>query len=131
MSFNIWLKFTLMSMRSPSGKEENKKFKKYFLYAQGMPLLITVITAIVDATAPRDGNAENSLHYPNMGVYSCFLGAVKTPEEQSYFGQPEFLYFQVFIMILQIANMIFLGITINTLLKGWKNQAQLLKESGK
>ena len=104
---------------------------KYFMYAQGMPLLITVITAIIDATAPRDGNAENSLHYPNMGVYSCNLGAVKTSEVQSYFGRPEFIYFQVFIMILQIFNMIFLGITISTLLKGWKNQAILLKESGK
>ena len=49
MSFNIWLKFTRMSMQSPSKEEENKKFWKYVVYAQGMPLLIVVVTAIVDA----------------------------------------------------------------------------------
>ena len=96
-----------------------------------MPLLITAITAIVDATGNGHGNAEDLLHYPNMGKYSCFLGAVKTSYAQSYLGRPEFIYFQSFLMILQIANMFFLGVTIHSLYKGWKNQAKLLKITGK
>jgi len=131
MSFNIWLKFSMMAMQSPSKEEENKKFWKYFVYAQGMPLLITAITAIVDSTGSGERNAENLIHHPNMGKYSCFLGSVRTPYAKSYFGSPQFIYFQVFIMILQISNMIFLTITISSLYKGWQNQERLLKITGK
>ena len=132
MSFNIWMKFTFMSMQSPCNEEGCKKFWKYFAYAQGMPLLITIITAIVDATGNADGNEENLIHHPNMGMYSCFLGAVATPSTpQSYFGRPEFIYYHVFIMLLQIANMFFLGITVHSIYKGWKNEAKMQKHSGK
>eukprot|EP00092_Neocalanus_flemingeri_P030860 GFUD01033514.1.p1 GENE.GFUD01033514.1~~GFUD01033514.1.p1 ORF type:complete len:712 (+),score=129.88 GFUD01033514.1:89-2224(+) len=131
MSFNIWLKFTYMSMQNPSPDEERRKFWKYLTYAQGMPLLICVITALVDATGNGEGNAENLIHRPNMGKYTCFVGAVKTSFDQSYFGRPEFIYFQSFIMLLQIANMFFLGATVHSLYKGWQNQAKLLKITGK
>jgi len=141
MSFNIWSKFTRMSMQSPSKEEENKKFWKYFAYAQGTPLLIVIITAIVDATAK--GNAESLkqyasfefeesiIHYPNMGKYKCWLGSIKPSLKQSYLGRPEFIYFQLFTTILQISNMAFLGITIKSLYAGWQNQAKLQKIMGK
>merc|ERR1711970_1679866 len=113
MSFNIWLKFSRMSMQSPSKEEENKKFWMYFSYAQGTPLLVVIITAIIDATG--EGKPESLIHYPNMGKYSCGLGAIKTSEHQIYLGDPKFIYFQLFTTILQIANMAFLGITIKCL----------------
>ena len=131
MSFNVWFKFTRMTMIPPTRKQEKKKFLKYTCYAQGMPFLIAVITAIIDASVARDGNPDTLIHYPNMGRYSCFLGAVKTGEHQSYFGRPEFIYFQVFLVILQVSNMVFLGITIKFLYQGWGNQAELLRNSGK
>ena len=61
------------------------------MYAQGMPLIIVVVTAIVDATG--SGKAKDLIHHPNMGIYSCFLGAIRTPFHQNYFGRPEFLTF--------------------------------------
>ena len=132
MSFNIWLKFTRMSMQSPSKEEENKKFWKYFAYAQGTPLLIVIITAIVDATAKGPPGDDISLmHYPNMGKYRCWLGAIKQSYKENYLGRPEFIYFQLFMTMLQIANMSFLGITIKSLYAGWQNQAKLQKIMGK
>jgi len=102
----------------------------YFSYAQGTPLLIVIITAIVDATAK--GKPESRIHYPNMGKYACHLGAPKTLEfNQNYLGSPEFIYFQLFTTILQIANIAFLGITIKSLYAGWQNQAKLKKTMGK
>ena len=126
MSFNIWRKFT--SMESPSWNDESKKFWKYFAYAQGMPLLITSITAIVDASGDSDGTPENRLYHPNMGTYACFLGAALN---QSYFLRPEFIYYHIFIVFLQIANMVFLGITIYSIYRGWQTRAKLLIVSGK
>ena len=130
MSFNIWLKFTQMSMQQPSKEEENKKFWKYFLYAQGSPLLIVILTAIVDAIGKGETHDGNLIHYPNMGKHLCFVGAT-TSFKQSYFGRPEFLYFHMFNAIIQLSNIIFLGLTIKSLYTGWHNQAKLHKISGK
>jgi len=127
MSFNIWLKFTGMSMQPPTKENENKKFWKYFLYAQGAPLLIVVITAIVDATAKETSNDENLIHYPNMGKYVCFVGATDTSFKQSFFGRPEFIYFHLIMAIIQFSNIVFLGLTIKSLHAGWRNQAKLHK----
>ena len=132
MSFNIWLKFTQMSMQPPSNEEENKKFWKYFIYAQGTPLMIVILTAIVDATAREETNHENLIHYPNMGKYLCFLGAISnTSFKQNFFGRPEFIYLYLFVAIIQLSNIVFLGHTIRSLCSGWRNQAKLLKITGK
>ena len=133
MSFNVWMKFAVMSIQAntrTTKEKENKKFLKYAIYAQGMPLLIVAITAIIDGTATR-GCPEDLIHYPNMGRYGCFLGAVVTAEHQSFFGRPEFIYFYVFLLILQIFNTFFLGHTLWFLNEGWKNQKTLITETGR
>ena len=126
MSFNIWLKFTQMSMKAPSMEKENKNFLKYFAYAQGTPFLIALITAIVDATGKGETNYETLIHHPNMGVYVCFVGA-PTIFKQVYLGQPTFIYFHLFVLITQLSNGVFLGLTIKSLYAGWRNQANLHK----
>ena len=133
MSFNVWMKFAVMSIQAntrTTKEKENKKFLKYAIYAQGMPLLIVAITAIIDGTATR-GCPEDLIHYPNMGKYGCFLGAVVTAEHQSFFGRPEFIYFYVFLLILQLFNTFFLGHTLWFLNEGWKNQKKLITETGR
>ncbi len=42
-------------------------------HVQGFPLLVCILTAVVDSYRPPYGS-PTSLSYPHMGVYSCFLG---------------------------------------------------------
>ena len=116
-----------MSMQPPSNEEENKKFWKYFIYAQGTPLIFVILTAIVDSTAKEESNDESLIHFPNMGKYVCFVGAIDTPFKQNLFGRPEFIYFHLIMAIIQFSNIVFLGLTFKSLLAGWKNQAKLHK----
>ena len=128
MSFSIYSKFTNMSVHSPSKSSERKKLMCYSLYAQGVPLLIVIITMSIDSSVVREKvNAEDLIHYPNMGIYSCFLGAIKTASHQIYFGRPEFIYFQSFLLLIQISNLIFLGFTVKYLVEGFRNKAKLTK----
>jgi len=128
MSFSIYLKFTNMSVHSPSKSSERKKLMYYSLYAQGVPLLIVIITMSIDSSVIRkELKPEDLIHYPNMGIYSCFLGAIKTASHQIYFGRPEFIYFQSFLLLIQISNLIFLGLTVKYLLEGFRNKAKLTK----
>ena len=131
MSFNIWKKFTYPSFR-PLSKERNYWiFKKYFLFAQGSPLIIGILTAIVDQFRPSQEENSNfnyeSRHFPNMGLFLCFVGQGRLPGDQrtSYFSSPLFLYYGVFLLLIQLANVFFLGATIKILIEGWKNQASL------
>jgi hypothetical protein len=81
-----------------------------FVYAQGLPLIICAITAIIDATGK--GKPSSKLQfYPEMGVYSCFLGSEKTSARKSYFSSPAFIYHQSVIILVQISNLIFLVLT--------------------
>ena len=38
-----------------------------------MPLVVCIITYVVDLSAPRNGSGRS---YPEMGVYSCYLGII-------------------------------------------------------
>ena len=44
---------------------------------------------------------------PNMGRYHCFLGQAETCAP-NYFTHPVFIYFQSFLIIIQIVNTFFL-----------------------
>ena len=91
-----------------------------------------MLAMIIDNTATRTpDNSGDLIHYPNMGIYACFLGSVITLEKQNYLGRPDFLYFQVFQLILQLLNTFFLGHTIWFLKIGWKNQKELIDATGK
>ena len=103
-----------------------KKLLFYTLYAQGTPFLICSLTAIVDSFSSGK-YAQDLLHYPEMGVYSCFLGSMKTGGRVSYFERPEFIYFSSFILMILIINALLLALTTSKLVESWKNQAELRK----
>lgn len=159
--------------------------RRYFLYAQGVPLLIIMITAITDEVG-QDWLAENrhSAHVPiitrsginksegyrgevfcnttvfsdqpgenvtlstdslkivdteeverflpNMGIYKCFLSNGFHGKGKSYFTQPIFLYMQMYMLMIQIANTFFLISTmrtVNELFKAKKKANQDMKDN--
>ena len=124
MCFNIWSKFASMQRQS---LDEGKKFIRltlkylciflwflscthcnllyycrldffrYLIYAQGFPLIITLIVLIVDKVGQKYDGDERYL--PNMGLYSCFLGNGFVGIGKSYFSHPIFIYFQSVMLV--------------------------------
>ncbi len=43
-------------------------------HMQGLPLLMCIMTAIMDSIEPVAGSAYTFLSFPRMGVFNCFLG---------------------------------------------------------
>jgi len=77
-------------------RKDQKMYARYFSYAQGLPLVIVMITAIVDArTREVIDDVTDDAYLPNMGVYDCFLGDQKRDPKPSYFSTAKFLYFQM------------------------------------
>ena len=67
---------------------------------------------------------KNLMRYlPNMGVYKCFLSNGRLSHE--YFTHPIFLYFQLYLMIIQAANMFFLVSTLVTVRRLFRNQDKM------
>ena len=124
MGFNLWKVFNFHSSKK---RESIGRFLKYCLYAQGVPLLISIVTAIVDQFRPK--NEETGIHFvtphfPNMGVVRCFVGE-HFEDGLTYLGSAKFIYMDLFMLLVQIANIFFLGSICNVLIKGWENQARL------
>jgi len=106
MAINIWLPFS--SFRTKFDNiSETKRFILCSIYAQGLPLVICAIIAIIDDSGKGKSSSELQL-YPEMGVYSCFLGSQKTISMTSYFTSPVFLYHQSVVILVQISNLVFL-----------------------
>jgi len=128
MGFHIWRLFNVGGSRKLF-REDLKKFLFYALYAQGVPLLITIITAIIDST--RDGARPRS-HYPNMGEFRCFLGEGKEQKKEHphYHESAKFIYMDLFLIIIQFVNGIFLISIGRVLSRGWQNQADMLEMRG-
>ena len=96
MAANIFFKFSsMLSMSSSEGS--GWKLFLYSLYAQGMPLLLCLVVALVE----RFGSC--SLTRPNMGTAQCFLGQpwgdqwaehnLTRGHWTAFFSTPEFIYF--------------------------------------
>merc|ERR1719219_1253616 len=96
-----------------------------------MPLLISISTAIADASRPKseEGHSLAEPHFPNMGVVRCFLGE-QYKSDQKYLESAKFIYMDIFILLIQIANIFFLGSICSVLFKGWGNQARLDEMKG-
>ena len=118
MGFNLWKVFNFPRSKN---RESITRFLKYCLYAQGVPLLISIITATADELRP---NHKVTPHFPNMGVVRCFVGE-HYDEGLSYFASAKFIYMDLFILLIQIASIFFLGSIYMVLFKGWENQARL------
>lgn len=82
-------------------------------YAQGCPLFISIITALMDNL----GDPHSST-LPNMGKFRCFLGS-GYDIETLYHQTPEFLYSYLVITIIMITNVICFLITGASLFSHW------------
>ena len=80
---------------------------------------------ITEPTLTIEDKNEVRSHLPNMGVYKCFLSSGHLGEGKSYFTQPIFLYFQLYLMIIQAANMFFLVSTLVTVRRLFRNQDKM------
>ena len=123
MGFHIWRLFNVGGSRKPF-REDLKKFLFFALYAQGTPLLINIITAIIDSTRTRI-----TPHYPNMGELRCFLGENKMAHP-NYFRSAKFIYNDLFVLLVQLANGFFFISIVKVFRRGWKNQAALMQMTG-
>lgn len=112
MAMNMTYKF------SDIFKEESKEHQKTLVaitaYSQGVPLLITIVTALVD----NFGSCGSTL--PNIGRYHCFVGSDPyTKGEVSFFFSSEFLYFYMFLLLIIIVNSLCFFITGYYLISHW------------
>ena len=111
MAINITKKFSNILVSSNEGSQK-KALLLNMLYAQGLPLLITLLTALIDAY----GSCGSIL--PNMGRYTCFLGAEYNPNIM-FILTPEFIYFYLIISIIVISNLICFLVTGYFLTAHW------------
>eukprot|EP00092_Neocalanus_flemingeri_P083242 GFUD01104451.1.p1 GENE.GFUD01104451.1~~GFUD01104451.1.p1 ORF type:complete len:540 (-),score=97.41 GFUD01104451.1:263-1882(-) len=128
MAANIFLKFS--STLSSTSDNDRAKYILYTLYAQGMPLLLCIFTALMD----EFGSCDWIL--PNMGKAHCFLGApwgaslslgTSFGQWETFFSTPEFLYFHSVLIALQVANVLFFLRTVYYLVEHWRNAAGIIK----
>ena len=77
------------------------------LYAQGIPALLCIITAIIDNSA-SPVEKLGSLYYPEIGVYNCYLRGGNAEVKISYFQSPIFIYQQSILILTIVINIILL-----------------------
>ena len=131
MGVHVWRMFKVGGVRR-TFREDLQKFGYYALYAQGAPLLINIITAIVDSTKEEREHGDGlriTKHYPNMGELTCYLGENKDTT-LSYFGTSKFIYSHLFMLLVQVVNAGFMISIGMVLYKGWENQAKRLEMMG-
>ena len=121
MAFNITYTFT----QTYSVRRSQNQLKSLLLnicYAQGFPLIITCVTAVMDFYGPCD------YILPNMGKFTCFLGSEYSPD-RLFFRTPEFLYFYLIISIIMVTNIICFIITGTSLISHWAQMKDLNSRS--
>eukprot|EP00090_Calanus_glacialis_P002050 TRINITY_DN11541_c0_g1_i1.p1 TRINITY_DN11541_c0_g1~~TRINITY_DN11541_c0_g1_i1.p1 ORF type:complete len:543 (+),score=121.00 TRINITY_DN11541_c0_g1_i1:168-1796(+) len=122
MAINITKKFSNILVSSNDGSQK-KALILNMLYAQGVPLLITLVTALIDTY----GSCDSIL--PNMGRYTCFLGAEFNPNIMFIFT-PEFVYFYLIISVIMISNLICFLITGYFLTSHWSTVRNMQTSNG-
>ena len=69
----------------------------YCLYAQGLPVLLTTVTALMDEVGPCEATR------PNMGTLKCFVQSKYDPE-LSFTQSAQFLYHYLIVATLITVN---------------------------
>ena len=69
----------------------------YCLYAQGLPVVLTIVTALMDEVGPCEATR------PNMGVVKCFVQSKYEPE-LSFTQSAQFLYHYLIVATLITVN---------------------------
>ena len=108
MGFKTWRIFSGSSSETRRSRDsftdERRTFLYFSIYAQGLPLLVCIATAITDACRERKHNGNGLIatrHFPNMGVVRCFVGEMYA-ERTTYLGSAKFLFNDMFM----VANVI-------------------------
>ena len=96
-----------------NSKSSFKSFLMYFLFAQGIPLLFTVFTVLMDIIKPKDALL------PNVGEFSCFIGSEYVPGN-SFFQTSEFVYYYLIVLVIITFNIICFSITAFNLSRHWQ-----------
>ena len=109
-SFNIWRRLTRGFSRQKLCEDKkilrlvypevNSHFKfnfRFALYAHGVPLLICLLTLLVDELG---GDLVKDVNKPNMGVYGCFLGYSTVGERRVSLKLPFFSTFSYLLPLL-------------------------------
>ena len=60
------------------------------------------------------------------GIYDCFLSRQRTCEAPYYFETPTFIYFQVYVIIIQLINLFFMGFTVKNIHETFKYKEQMM-----
>lgn len=123
MAFSIARTFSTMKQSSRSKTTTAKGLILNILYAQGIPVLITLTTFLMDTYGPCDTTR------PNMGKYQCFLGSEQF-QGDSFFQSAEFLYYYLIVAIIIVTNLIFFTITGFSLCKHWYQMKNIQSSSG-
>ena len=80
-------------------------------------------------------NTSNSLpnSFPNMGIYQCFLGRPRTSLEKQpyYFETQHFVYFQFYVTLILITNIVLFCLTFSRINDVFKNKKTNLKAQEK
>ena len=93
-----------------------------------MPLLIVLITLLVESNKPTD---VDDTSYPNVGIWRCFLGHKRIEPPPNYLTTSHFLYFQLEVLILLIANVILIGLSFLHIHEPFRQRIKLLKAQEK
>ena len=115
MGFHIWRMFHVGGSKKPF-REDLKKFLMYMLCAQGVPLLISIITLTQRGPSP------------NMGHIPSFLGSRKQKNSwenrDSYYTSPKFIFNDQFLLLALFVNGVFLISIGKVLCRVWKAEAE-------
>jgi len=111
MAFNIAKSLSTLELVR-NQKSSWKTFLVYFLYAQGIPILISVFVFLMDNLRPKD------FLLPDMGVVECFVGS-EFSIEKTFFQTSQFLYYYLIVIVLISFNIICFLVTAIHLHKHW------------
>jgi len=112
MAFNIAKSLSVMKIVR-NNKSSLKSFLVNFLYAQGIPTVITILTVLMDLIQP------NGILLPNIGEFSCFVGS-EYDHQKSFFETSEFIYFYLIVILLITFNVICFLATAFNLSRHWQ-----------
>lgn len=112
----------MLRARSSQRPNINRNFLYYFLGFQGLPCVVSIVTALLDAY----GNCDWIL--PNMGRYTC--APDNQYDEERIFGHSRlFLYIHLIILVLHIINIICFIITVYYLVKHWAQMSTVQRSN--
>ena len=67
---------------------------------------------------------------PRRGIWDCFLSKERKwrrgNETMNFFETPTFIYFQLYVVIIHLLNIVFMAFTVKTIHETFKNRIQLM-----